>query len=179
MGRSVALITALTILLGISGCTRAKSAVIPPEVEAILQATPVIEATPTPKEEMPTITPTPAPKTPIPTPIPTPSPTPPPVETPTGPIIHIVQPGENLFRIALKYNMSVNAIAAANDIADPNSIYVGQRLIIPIGKIHIVKPGENLFRISLMYGKTVEEIAKANNIAPPYVIYVGQKLYIP
>jgi LysM repeat protein len=179
MGRIGVFIAFLTILLGTLGCTRAKSAVIPPEVEAILKATPVIEATPTPREEMPTITPTPAPGTPIPTPIPTPSLTPPPIETPTGPIVHIVQPGENLFRIALKYNMSVNAIAAANDIAPPYVIYVGQRLIIPIGRIHVVKRGENLYRIALMYGKTVEEIAKANNIAPPYVIYVGQILYIP
>ena len=47
-----------------------------------------------------------------------------------GQQIHIVQAGENLFRIALKYNTSVSAIAAANNISDVTRIYVGQQLII-------------------------------------------------
>ncbi len=45
-------------------------------------------------------------------------------------IIHIVQPGENLFRIGLKYGVSLTAIMEANGLAD-TTIYVGQRLIIP------------------------------------------------
>lgn len=45
--------------------------------------------------------------------------------------IHVVQSGENLFRIALRYNTSVAAIAAANNISDPSLIYVGQTLTIP------------------------------------------------
>jgi putative chitinase len=48
---------------------------------------------------------------------------------PTG--IHVVQPGENLFRIALKYGVTVEAIAVANNISNVNLIYPGQRLIIP------------------------------------------------
>ncbi len=47
-------------------------------------------------------------------------------------IIHIVQPGENLFRIGLKYGVSWTAIMEANGLAD-TTIYVGQRLIIPLG----------------------------------------------
>ena len=50
-----------------------------------------------------------------------------------GQIIHLVQPGENLFRIALRYGTTVQAIAAANGIADPTRIFAGQRLIIPVG----------------------------------------------
>jgi LysM repeat protein len=44
---------------------------------------------------------------------------------------HVVQPGENLFRIALSYGVSVDALAAANGITDPSHIYVGQVLVIP------------------------------------------------
>lgn len=50
---------------------------------------------------------------------------------PGGERIHIVRPGENLFRIALRYNTTINAIARANGIVNPRYIYVGQRLIIP------------------------------------------------
>jgi LysM repeat protein len=55
-----------------------------------------------------------------------------PVEPPSqAPGYHVVQPGENLFRIALRYNMSYERLAAANGIGYPYTIYVGQRLIIP------------------------------------------------
>lgn len=44
---------------------------------------------------------------------------------------HIVQQGENLFRIGLKYGMSWEVIARANGITDPTQVYVGQKLVIP------------------------------------------------
>ncbi len=45
--------------------------------------------------------------------------------------VHIVQPGENLFRISLRYGVSMSAIAAANGITNYNLIFAGQQLIIP------------------------------------------------
>ena len=47
-----------------------------------------------------------------------------------GQIIHTVQPGENLFRIGLQYNLSWTAIMAANGLPNAN-VYTGQQLIIP------------------------------------------------
>jgi LysM repeat protein len=47
------------------------------------------------------------------------------------PGVHIVRPGETLYGIALMYGTTVDAIASANGIVDPNFIHVGQRLIIP------------------------------------------------
>ena len=46
---------------------------------------------------------------------------------------HTVQTGENLFRIALRYGMTVETLAAANGITDPARIYAGQVLVIPDG----------------------------------------------
>ncbi|MCA9881776.1 MAG: LysM peptidoglycan-binding domain-containing protein [Anaerolineae bacterium] len=52
--------------------------------------------------------------------------------TPTcGDVTYVVQPGDNLFRIALNHEASMPAIIEANDLADPNSIFVGQQLRIP------------------------------------------------
>lgn len=48
-----------------------------------------------------------------------------------GPRIHVVQRGETMYRIARYYGTTVQAIAAANGIVNPNLIYVGQRLVIP------------------------------------------------
>lgn len=51
--------------------------------------------------------------------------------TPGGEDTHTVQPGETLFRIALRYNTTVTAIAQLNGIVNTNLIRVGQELVIP------------------------------------------------
>lgn len=112
-------------------------------------------------------------------------------------VIHTVQPGENLYRISLRYGVSMDAIAQANGINDYARIYVGQQLIIPglsapgetAGEvvnplvagtpiIHVVQPGENLTSIASRYGVTVEQILQANNIANPNRIERGMELQI-
>ena len=45
--------------------------------------------------------------------------------------VHVVQPGENLYRIALHYGVSVEAIARANGIRDEGQLEAGARLRIP------------------------------------------------
>lgn len=55
-------------------------------------------------------------------------------ECPTGTTItHVVSAGENLFRISLRYQTSIGAIMQANNITNPQQIFVGQQLIIPCG----------------------------------------------
>lgn len=44
---------------------------------------------------------------------------------------HTVSRGETLASIAAKYGVSVSAMLAANSIADPNLIKVGQKLVVP------------------------------------------------
>jgi len=44
---------------------------------------------------------------------------------------YVVRPGDNLFRIALRFNMDYRRLAAYNGIANPSNIYVGQVLKIP------------------------------------------------
>ena len=48
---------------------------------------------------------------------------------------YIVQPGDNLYRIGLKFGLNVNALAQANGIVNPNFVFVGEKLIIPAGAI--------------------------------------------
>jgi LysM repeat protein len=49
----------------------------------------------------------------------------------SGANTHTVQAGENLFRISLRYNVTIDALMRANGIYNPNLIYVGQVLRIP------------------------------------------------
>lgn len=104
------------------------------------------------------------------------------------PTVHVVQRGENLYRISLQYGLTVAELARANSISNPDSIYVGQRLIIPqpgavapSGQsiVHIVQPGETLAAIAQLYGVSTDFLASENDIADPSSIYVGQMLTIP
>ncbi|GAB4543061.1 MAG: hypothetical protein Kow0063_35820 [Anaerolineae bacterium] len=111
--------------------------------------------------------------------------------TPGGRTVHIVQPGENLFRISLRYGTTVEAIARANDIMNPWFIYVGQKLIIPmgadgdmpspgpVGKTYVVQPGDTLYSIAVRHNTTVQALMVANNLSSPNLIYVGQTLKVP
>ena len=101
----------------------------------------------------------------------------------------IIQPGDTLSQIAEEYNTSYQYLAKINNINNPNLIYAGQSLIVPVisdNKIHdtnhilyIVKTGDTLWQISLDYGVSINDIVRLNNIANPNLIYVGQILRIP
>ncbi|TEU10318.1 MAG: LysM peptidoglycan-binding domain-containing protein [Anaerolineales bacterium] len=55
----------------------------------------------------------------------------PPQEPATQAQVHVVHRGETLYRIAQLYGTTVQALVAANNLADPNLIHRGQKLIIP------------------------------------------------
>jgi LysM repeat protein len=100
--------------------------------------------------------------------------------------IHIVQRGETLSAIAVRYGVNMWTIARANGISNPNRIYVGQRLVIPSGtsastggSVHVVQVGETMTSISLRYGVDQWAIARANGITNLNHIYIGQRLIIP
>lgn len=62
------------------------------------------------------------------TPIPTNTPAP----TPT-PVVHIVQPGDTLLGIALQYDVTLDALQQINGVLRPETLQIGQQIIIPIG----------------------------------------------
>jgi LysM repeat protein len=45
--------------------------------------------------------------------------------------VHVVRPGENLFRISLKYNIKLNKLAEYNNMNVNDTIDVGQKIKIP------------------------------------------------
>lgn len=77
---------------------------------------------------------------------PNPTNTPRPTETfvagPTpGTVLHVVQSGDTLLGISLKYGVPMNIIQRANEIKDAETIQVGQQLVIPIGPMATATPG--------------------------------------
>jgi lipoprotein-anchoring transpeptidase ErfK/SrfK len=113
--------------------------------------------------------------------------------------VYIVTRGDNLYRIALRYGTTVQAVMRANGLRSPDVIYVGQRLVVPdsgspytaparsappasgarSGGVHIVAPGETLARIASRYGTTVSALVLANGLRSADFIYAGQRLAVP
>ncbi|SHF13033.1 L,D-transpeptidase family protein [Desulforamulus putei] len=45
--------------------------------------------------------------------------------------VHVVRPGDTLWKIAKEYHVSLEALLAANQLANPNILEVGQTIYIP------------------------------------------------
>jgi LysM repeat protein len=98
---------------------------------------------------------------------------------------YTVKSGDTLSKIAATYGVTAQALAAANNISNPNNIFLGQVLTIPgkasstaSGTEYTIKSGDTLSKIAAAYGITAQALAAANNISNPNNISVGQVLTI-
>lgn len=100
-----------------------------------------------------------------------------------------VRPGDTLGSIASRNGLGMRALAAANDISNPNLIVVGQRLVIPGGGAstgassggasYRVRPGDTMGAIAARHGTSVAALAALNGIRDPSLISVGRLLAVP
>ncbi len=93
---------------------------------------------------------------------------------------YTVRPGDTLNKIAERWAVPLESLIAANNLASPNTIFVGQQLSVPPGVDVIrVNPGDTVYKISQNFGVLPAVIIQANGLQPPYVIHVGQLLKVP
>jgi LysM repeat protein len=116
---------------------------------------------------------------------PGPSPTP-------APITYTVAAGDTFFDIALRFNVGLCELMAANQITNPSLVSVGQILIIPLGGLELPTPtplptglgpgatikytvqcGDSLQSIAAQFNSTVDDIVRRNNIDDPNNIGPG------
>ncbi len=96
--------------------------------------------------------------------------------------IYTVQFGDTLSEIAQLFGTSVDAIAQANGIENPDLIFADQTLCVPVGPsvfVYTVRSGDTLSEIAQRFGTTVEVLVEANGIENPDLIFPGQRLQIP
>jgi membrane-bound lytic murein transglycosylase D len=119
---------------------------------------------------------------------------------------HKVGTGETLGVIALKYEVTLAELQRVNRISNPNRIYVGMELVVPVPGVeadaaltamvtgantgssstsrrthatsHVVRKGESLSTIAAKYGVKQSDVAKWNGINNQHHIQAGQKLRI-
>lgn len=95
-------------------------------------------------------------------------------------IIHTVQEGDSLEKLAQGYEISVQTIQWANPSIGDKPIRPGQELLIlPVdGVLHKVSRGQTLLGIAEIYGIDSGKIAEQNKIAGSFIM-TGQELIIP
>lgn len=104
---------------------------------------------------------------------------------------YTIQSGDTLSTLARRFGTTVQAIAQANGITDPNRIRAGQTLQLPEapgtnaspgpaqpsgGQTYTVRSGDTLGSIAQRQGTTVADLARINGIADPNRISAGQVL---
>jgi len=100
------------------------------------------------------------------------------IETAFKDIIYEVKAGDSLYKLALKFNTSIEKIKLDNNLSS-DMIYVNQTLIIkgPSDSLYIVKAGDSLYKLALRFGTSIQEIKDINNLKSD-MIYIGQGLKI-
>lgn len=97
-------------------------------------------------------------------------------------VYYTVVPGDTLYGIANKYNISVNELKKLNGLTS-NSLSIGQKLLVsgtsvPENDIYVIKSGDNLYSIAQKYGTSVNNLKDINNLKTD-VLQIGQKLLVP
>ena len=102
-------------------------------------------------------------------------------------IRYTVKRGDTLWGIAKKFGVTVSAVVNANNIRNPNLIYVGEVFIIPHMTsaesfeytLYTVRRGDTLWGISRKFGTSINSIVALNGIKNPNLIYAGEVFKIP
>ncbi len=106
--------------------------------------------------------------------------------------IHVVQPGESLSQIAVRYGLRVSDLVAANGIGNTDYIYTGQQLVIPSGSgspapyssasssdgYVTVGRGDTLSLIAALQGMSISELMSLNGLSDPNHVWIGQRLRV-
>ena len=97
--------------------------------------------------------------------------------------IYTVKKGDSLWKIANKYNTTVEKLKSANNLKT-NTLSVGQKLVIPsisvspeVSDTYIVQKGDSLWSIANKFNITVSELKNLNNLTNN-LLSIGQVLKI-
>lgn len=99
--------------------------------------------------------------------------------------VYIVQEGDSLWSIALRFKVSIEDLANANGIGNQNQLAVGDRLIIPglsgisgVLTTQTVGFGETLHSLSRSHNVSIETLGRLNHLTSPSELYAGTNLVL-
>lgn len=115
---------------------------------------------------------------------------------------YVVQPGDNLYRLSLRFGVSVRELAEFNNLENVDKIFVGQTLLVPnddaddtptaptmtptpmptptlSGNTYTIQRGDTLLSVAQRFNISVADLAEANGITNLNLIFSGQTLQVP
>lgn len=100
--------------------------------------------------------------------------------------IYVVQPGDTINLISIRFNVSAADLIAVNELSNPDILPVGARLKIPgyegvSGEIstQVVELGQNLARLSRAVQISSSALTGINRITSPNEMYAGSTIIVP
>lgn len=96
---------------------------------------------------------------------------------------YIVQRGDTLYSIALKYNTTVDKLRKLNNL-NTNTLTIGQILVLPIENdideydIYVVKKGDSLWSISRKFNIDINDLIELNNLKD-LTLQMNQSILVP
>ncbi|NBI65453.1 LysM peptidoglycan-binding domain-containing protein [Pseudoflavonifractor sp. 60] len=94
--------------------------------------------------------------------------------------IHVVQPGDTIYRLAQQYGVPMERLLQDNQLPDPSRLVVGQTIVVQYPELtHTVKSGDSLYSIAQMHGVTVSQLFRNNPVLQGRdLIYPGQVIVV-
>ncbi|MFE8700827.1 LysM peptidoglycan-binding domain-containing protein [Cytobacillus sp. FJAT-54145] len=98
---------------------------------------------------------------------------------------YTIQSGDTFWKISQKFNVPFADLLAANPNRDPNNLYVGQEVQIPVKHTttdytpYKIQSGDTFWKISQKFGISYADLLAANPNANPNNLIIGQEIHIP
>jgi murein DD-endopeptidase MepM/ murein hydrolase activator NlpD len=113
------------------------------------------------------------------------APSPATAQQPEGPT-YVVEEGDTLIGISVRFGADPDELAALNGISDPGSIFPGMQLTIPgfegvtgVLTTEPVQLGDTLASLALNYGIKQEDLIRLNRLGSAARLYVDMPLIVP
>jgi len=90
-----------------------------------------------------------------------------------------VEPGDTIYTVANRYQVTPRRIILANNLAPPYELSGLDTLEIPKPRSHVIAAGDTLKKISKRYAVSVSDIIRLNGIEEPYSLRPGMAVAIP
>lgn len=94
--------------------------------------------------------------------------------------IHVVQPGDTMYRLAQQYGVPMERLIQDNQLPDPSQLVVGQTIVVQYPELtHTVRAGDSLYSIAQMHNTTAAQLLRNNPaLQGRDLIYPGQVIVV-